>query len=373
MNVLLTLCSSFRCFHYYIIFKNDPLWELAYQPFIVSLIAYLAWKGRNELTCGGRCTVRCCRHTRKAKSNGEFEWPNLVKCLSCCTCACSRMSRCSKWIKKTPCFLICGGLGQTLEQMREKLMYERINFSLNILEEDPDGEQHKIHMRTIAEGPLLDCFGGRLDPKVMHMLIYEDKPYKQNKMYRPFLTTHILTDKIGLEDEKAGKLAKQLTDQVVNRLSLLFGGAFVSQDQGMIISQDKYVFGLTFEAFDHKQGTNQKTRALVMRESSLQRFAELWEDRPEEFDFQENTYAKARARNLATMWKIYKEKKQYEKQQNNTADALRTWHTLERGSSEVKTHIEHVSTAKFALVRHLYIAATGMQTSVTVVPSGEPA
>ena len=50
-----------------------------------------------------------------------------------------------------------------LEDYRETMMHERLNVTLNIFEEDKNEnvvawqKRHKLHMRTINEGPVRGC------------------------------------------------------------------------------------------------------------------------------------------------------------------------------------------------------------------------
>ena len=64
---------------------------------------------------------------------------------------------------------------------------------------------------------------------------------------------------------------------------MLFGSAFIAQDQGLQYVSKKYIFGITYEERDKKSGTASKCRVLVMQETSLRRMVERWEEDPMTF------------------------------------------------------------------------------------------
>ena len=115
-----------------------------------------------------------------------------------------------------------------LEDYRETMMHERLNVTLNIFEEDkndnvvPWQKKHKLHMRTINEGPLLGdngCFGGKWDNYVFKILLRDNEPWNSNKnFYAPFLQTSPLRKKFFKNNKfNAAKIVKQMRDQIVNR------------------------------------------------------------------------------------------------------------------------------------------------------------
>ena len=133
---------------------------------------------------------------------------------------------------------------ETTDELKEQLRFERLNVTLNILEEgtapwgdpyprrtDRNGEivigaGHKVHMRTINEGPLmgnLGCFGGEEDPWVLKKMLKDNKPWNSKNKVAPFLSTSVLKN---LGDRHINSFAKQMTDQIINRLSMLFGGKY---------------------------------------------------------------------------------------------------------------------------------------------------
>lgn len=211
------------------------------------------------------------------------------------------------------------------------LKYERMNVTLHILEEGkwPWGEKyperydnkeevaigrpHKIHMRTLHEGPLVGahgCFGGEQEPWVVKKMLKDNKPWNDQNgdvmKVAPFLTTHVLK---GLHESDQISIAKQMTDQVINRISMLFRGAHIAQDQGCHVSSCEYVFGLTYEKPDPLKRTNQKVRCLLMRKKSLERLNEEWNCKaggdPLRF-CPMNEYGRRRCMDLLTLHSLWK-------------------------------------------------------------------
>ena len=149
------------------------------------------------------------------------------------------------WIEISALYVRCGGVYDMddPEKLKQLLKYDRLNITLNILEEghspwgntyprrQDSGAGHQIHMRTIHESPLTDCFGGEQDPYVLKTMIKENQPWDpQKNVVAPFLSADVLK---GLKDRTINSFSKQMTDQIINRLSMLFGGAYVAQDQGL--------------------------------------------------------------------------------------------------------------------------------------------
>ena len=257
------------------------------------------------------------------------------------------------------------------EDLIDELRYERLNITLNILEEgcppygrtypkptaQKQGQGHKIHMRTIHESSLMDCFGGEQDPWVLKtMLKGADQPWEASNPVAPFLSAVVLK---GLSDTKMNSFTKQMTDQVINRLSMLFGGAYVAQDQGLDYKSSQYVFGLTYEKPDENKNTRQKVRCLVMKETSLKRLCELWDEDPLHFDFHHNAYSEHRCLHLINMYRIYKDRSILESVvkrigQRNDAE--------EKEEEEVEEQVPVMG----CLIYHLHIAAQG---HIQVIPA----
>ena len=279
-------------------FKHSMVWELLVQPFFALLIYLFFTTILSWITCNYRCSIKKKFGQKDTDDNRYRPCPNIRKYL---------YSIDKETLKST-----------------KKLEHERLNITLNIFEEDtregiqPWHKKHQIHMRTINEGPLIGsngCFGGKFDSLIFNCLINENKPYDKSNEIAPFLGTKPLRKFFGestkTEHEwlkKGGKIAKQLRDQVINRLSMLFGSAYICRDQGLEISSHKYVFGITYEPSDISKGTKQKCRVLVMRLESLKRMNKLWLDDPRTFDFRNNPYAAGRVQNLSTLMRLYMKK-----------------------------------------------------------------
>ena len=87
---------------------------------------------------------------------------------------------------------------------------------------------------------------------------------------------------------------------------MLFGTAYVAQDQGLNFRQSMYIFGITFEEANHEKGINAKCRVLMMRYDSLHRMVHLWQTEPWKFQFPtKSTYWRARVKDLCKMLEIY--------------------------------------------------------------------
>lgn len=279
------------------------------------------------------------------------------------------------WIEIRALYVRCGGVYDMddPEKLKQLLKYDRLNITLNILEEghspwgntyprrQDSGAGHQIHMRTIHESPLTDCFGGEQDPYVLKTMIKENQPWDpQKNVVAPFLSADVLK---GLKDRTINSFSKQMTDQIINRLSMLFGGAYVAQDQGLEYNSCQYVFGLTYEEPDPDKNTRQKVRCLVMKEESLKRLVELWEIDPLRFDFSKNPYSEVRTRHLINMYRIYRDRQRLNKVLERINDSLGGG----GGNSATLVDKEKNIPVMGALVYHLFIAAQGIKGGFQVV------
>lgn len=254
--------------------QESVFWELLIQPFFGVIIILFFTKTLNWLSCNRECSI-------KKNCGGPSKGPRHELCPSPCR----------------PCLKKCiKGDEREMADLREEMVHERLNITLNIFEEDQrDGvvdskRQHKLHMRTINEGPLLGdngCFGGKWDNLIFKILLRDNEPWNLRKNeYAPFLQTSPLREMFWENNKFDGaKIVKQMRDQIVNRLSMLFGSAFIAQDQGLQYVSKKYIFGITYEERDKKSGTRPKCRVLVMQEESLRRMATMWRDDPMTFHF----------------------------------------------------------------------------------------
>ena len=287
--------------------KSSMLWELIIQPSFAVLIYLFATNIFYYLTCGWKCSIKKKCGGKKLGCLYWFGQQNSHRQRLCCIVQ-----------KEIGRFLINYDL--KLKQKRKILAHERLNITLNIFVEDKRENvptrhrKHKIQMRTINEGPLLGdngCFGGRNDALYFDKLINNTKPWdKIKRKFAPFLHTAKLRSLFGhICDgewmEQGRKISKQMKDQIINRLSMFFGGAYICQDQGLHYTSQEYVFGITYEAPDLEKGTKQKCRVLVMRLDALKRMNELWREEPRSFDFVDNPYAWGRVQNLSTMLGLY--------------------------------------------------------------------
>jgi len=335
--------------------KQSLVWEILVQPVVLYLIYAFFKYATVWLSCNRTCSI-------KKNLGGKRDGPRWYLC-------CGGAKRRGGWCCG-PCLQRClKGHEIEMSDLKKEMQHERLNVTLNIFEEDTNDEiadhnkEHKLHMRTINEGPLLGdngCFGGKWDNLIFHILLRGDlKMWNRDKRkgpvnkYAPFLQTSPLREEFYNNAKFDGaRIVKQMRDQIVNRLSMLFGSAFIAQDQGLHYVSEKYIFGITYEENDVKIGTTKKCRVLVMQEKSLRRMKQLWDEDIQNdritFHFKDNYYAQTRTRALITMIELYDASQRHTFR--NSASAM---------SMVVGQAQDHNELSDRPLIGEMFIAASG--------------
>ena len=200
---------------------------------------------------------------------------------------------------------------------RQKLSWTRLNFSLNMLQQDEQTGEHKIVMRTINEDTLSTIFTDKMDSWVFAQITNLQIPSE----VAPFLTLSVIAPTMWHSTESLFKHAvRKCRDQIVNRVSTLFGLGYVALDLGMEVNTAEYIFGVTHEKQTDKR--NRKVRVLLMRKDQLKKMVSL---RASESPFEHDSwlhkdphhttsmYVKDRMKHLTQMYKLYKENKRQDK------------------------------------------------------------
>lgn len=164
----------------------------------------------------------------------------------------------------------------------------RMNISLNVRQERTDSERRKcytFHMRTVEECACSEFLPG----SEMNEILETSMDHAEDEQ----------NHRDGLETEKEmlkGKLkgrfitvqrntAKQINDQIVNRLSKLFGTAHISWDMGQAVDSKEYIYAMTYEADEVPQEADfakplvKKFRVLLMEK---ERFLEMTSNRQDD-------------------------------------------------------------------------------------------
>ena len=212
------------------------------------------------------------------------------------------------------------------------LHYMRVIISINMFDEmqDENGKYVDVpKMRTLHETALSETFYDPNDPYVFKQMMdmarkridiannnnEEEDPFLYNEEEDPFLYTNI--DGIEKKDREEGdKLwevhCKKLTDQLVNRLSMMCPNSFIAEDHGVHVNSKKYIFGVTYEK--NREGLNDKIRILLMQKSKLEKLVKLDDEEIENIDSVPEEkkkyveYQKERRKDLRKMYEIYQEK-----------------------------------------------------------------
>ena len=143
----------------------------------------------------------------------------------------------------------------------------------------------------------------------------------------PFLSLSVI--KVGIMSSVKGffkNVVKKCRDQVVNRISSMFGLGYVALDLGIEVTSAEYIFGVTYEKQTDLR--NRKVRILLMRKDQLE---ELVKKRNNNVMFEHerelaktpdlttsgnyHSYAKDRMEHLLKMFEFYHE--------NKTKDSMR--------------------------------------------------
>jgi hypothetical protein len=229
-----------------------------------------------------------------------------------------------------PCFF-----NQKVDQFdatnnREKLAWTRLNFSLNMLQYN--GEEPKITMRTINEDQLTVIFADKMDAWIFSQ-ITNTKELAIPGEVAPFLSLSVIASDIQWKTVGTNQLFKDVVrkcrDQVVNRVSSLFGLGYVFQDLGMEVNTHEYIFGVTYE--DQTDARNRKVRILLMRKDQLNIMKQLVKERKEfehdriireseSHDIKTQLYAKDRLNNLCKMHDLYNSNKKDDSDEKKDGD-----------------------------------------------------
>lgn len=170
------------------------------------------------------------------------------------------------------------------------------------------------------------------------------------KEVAPFLSLSVI--KVGIMSSVKGffkNVVKKCRDQVVNRISSMFGSGYVALDLGMEVKSAAYIFGVTYEKQTDLR--NRKVRILLMRKDQLE---ELMKKRNNKVVFEHerelaenpdlttsgnyHSYAKDRMEHLVKMFEIYHE--------NKTKDSMREYD-------------EDVSPRRGTIIGSVFIASQG--------------
>ena len=148
----------------------------------------------------------------------------------------------------------------------EKLAWTRLNFSLNILETLESGDL-KVNMRTINEDSLRVIFTNKMDTWLFAKLCALKGI---NSRVGPFLSLRDAEADMwtSVGDEFFKNAVAKCRDQVINRVSTLFGSGFIGQDLGLEVVQAEYIFGVTYEKQTDLR--NRKVRVLLMKKDDLE-------------------------------------------------------------------------------------------------------
>ena len=149
--------------------KQSLVWEILVQPVVLYLIYAFFKYATVWLSCNRTCSI-------KKNLGGKRDGPRWYLC-------CGGAKRRGGWCCG-PCLQRClKGHEIEMSDLKKEMQHERLNVTLNIFEEDTNDEiadhnkEHKLHMRTINEGPLLGdngCFGGKWDNLIFHILLRGD-------------------------------------------------------------------------------------------------------------------------------------------------------------------------------------------------------
>ena len=192
-----------------------------------------------------------------------------------------------------------------------KLAWTRLNFSLNILETLESGDL-KVNMRTINEDSLRVIFTNKMDTWLFANLCALKGI---NKRVGPFLSLRDAEADMwtSVGDEFFKNAVAKCRDQVINRVSTLFGSGFIGQDLRQEVVQAEYIFGVTYEKQTDLR--NRKVRVLLMKKDDLETMMresdingrQFEHDRRLMADPMEKTskYARDRTIHLKKMYKIY--------------------------------------------------------------------
>lgn len=208
-----------------------------------------------------------------------------------------------------------------------RFKYMRLNISLNILDfQGDDPIRIRCNMRTLNEGGLESIFYDEDDPFVLKKILAEvrdpwgytenhtadergsprlrrresrpieetrdlfwksayanDSKFKTKRTHiehiYPFLNVRWLFDVWHTNDEETEKklvdTKNKLRDQIINKISSLFGDSYVFQDHGHTVTEHQYLFGVTYER--QADGRNRKVRILLVRLDQLKKYAEIFE------------------------------------------------------------------------------------------------
>lgn len=145
------------------------------------------------------------------------------------------------------------------EPSRTQLFEKRLNISLNaITRDDTEDESRKFHMRTVNEMAIQDFLPGSYTRNVLEGAM-----------------NYAIDQQMHGADERARQqgrflqaprhVVEQINDQIINKLSSLFGSAFLQWDiaGASAIQQQEYIYAMTF---DHDaKGCNRKFRLLLIK------------------------------------------------------------------------------------------------------------
>ena len=144
----------------------------------------------------------------------------------------------------------------------------RVNITLNVRKKTPSGK-YKFQMRTIDECSCNEFLRG------LDTILEESKGTAKDKQHESNpLSTHLK----GRFIEVPRKQAKQINDQIVNRLSKLFGSTYLQEDMKQDVEQRAYIYALTYEHDEDKTDEEyghqlvKKFRLLLMEQD---RFTEM--------------------------------------------------------------------------------------------------
>ena len=170
----------------------------------------------------------------------------------------------------------------------------------------------KVNMRTINEDSLRVIFTNKMDTWLFANLCALKGI---NKRVGPFLSLRDAEADMwtSVGDEFFKNAVAKCRDQVINRVSTLFGSGFIGQDLRQEVVQAEYIFGVTYEKQTDLR--NRKVRVLLMKKDDLETMMresdingrQFEHDRRLMADPMEKTskYARDRTIHLKKMYKIY--------------------------------------------------------------------